>query len=298
MPWRKTFETLVAFGLIAVGPAPAADTVAAHVVKLSHQTAKYQVLRDKHALPITYNMSLRNGDVVVVIDAAAVMGLRYVDSRTVDVTKASSPYIVLSKATKPEVTSNFLMTLWQNVTKAQNAGFRSTSTRDVDPGAVSAGLDRQALSLGIPGLADASAQIAAGDRHLLLRWSGGRAPYRVVVRGGEGKVLVDEANIPTRVLAIGSHTVHFAPGAYRFEVTDGAGASVQGGFSAIEGLRVPTPDAGGDAVDAATQTAALLAAGDDPSRYYEAYLQLYATLGANWGPAEALAAWLAEGAPK
>lgn len=302
--WRQTLARgVVLVGVFLFGAMPsagAANAVAAHVVRFSHPPAKYSVLRNNHPLPVTFNMSLINGDVVVVNEPSATLGIRFVDSRDVSISKANSPYRIESRATKPEVTSNFLLTLWSNVTKAQTAGSRSTSTRDTASAqTVWANPDTQPLALRLPGLSDATAQIAAGERHLMLRWEGGKPPFRVQVRAADGKLLCDEAGIPSRVLAIRSHTVALPPGRYGVRISDSADAAVNGGFAAVANapVAVVAVNAGDDPAASVTDAATrFLEKNDHPSHYYEAYLTLYDALGKGWEPAEALAAWIAEGA--
>jgi hypothetical protein len=279
-------------------PAGAAEAVAAHVVGMDHPASAYTVLRDNRKLPITFNMPLQNGDVIVVDDPQAAISVRFVDRRDMSISRSQSPYTVHSLATKPEVTSNFLLTLWANVTKAKNAGFRSTSARDVNVSEGFSDFGPKPLALPMPGLAAGTARVSAGDRYIMMRWEGGTAPYRFVLRDAKEDTLVDEAGISTRMLAIRSHTVNLVPGRYVIEISDNGNTVVRGSFTAAGGIFDMTHLTDGDTVEASTNAAALIAAGDDLSLYFEAYLRLGGALAQHWEPAEALAGWIANGAPK
>jgi len=300
---RKAFNAAVVWMFLAgvAQNANAAEAVAAHVVGMNHPPANYVVLRAKQKLPITFDLSLQNGDVVIVNDPHATIAIRYVDHRDVSLSQAKSPYTIQSRATKPEVTSNFLLTLWSNVTKASYSGFRSTSARDanISDSASMVALENKPLALLIPGLSDGTAKIAAGQRHLMMQWSGGIAPYRFVLRNAKGDLLCEESAIPTRVLAIRSHTVALPPGRYDVQISDNGNTIVLGSFVAVEGgLPHAAAQAGDDPAETATHDSEVLAEKDDPTLYYEAYLKLYDALGKNWQPAEALASWIAGGARK
>jgi len=284
----------VAFAVLCVAfavlPEPAAAAgVAAYVAGIGGDSRDYHVMRAQQSLAVRFNMPLLDGDVIALGGAGARLRLRYVDGRDVTVTPDNAPYRVSGRGSQPAAATNFLEALWDDVTKAHDLGLRSTSMRD------GTATSNDPLAVGIPGLGDGTAVIAAGRRHLMLEWSGGVAPYRFLLYGPRGTVLADETGIGTPGLQIGSHAIDFAPGRYRFVLSDATKVTVTGSFEAVSRGVPALGEPRGDR--AQTDAAAKLAAGGDPKLAYEAYLRLFDAVASRWEPAQALAAWIARGEP-
>jgi len=278
--------------LLVAGTARAAalEQVSAHMIAIDNSSLLYHVMRHGASVPISFTMALLNGDVITIDAPSATMTIRYVDSRDDTITSGKSPYVVQSAATATDQTSNFVRGLWEDVTKSGDSWRSNTSIRDIP----------LPLSLTLPGLTDGSARIAAGKRHFMVAWHDGIAPYRVVLRDGTGKVLVDEQGLSATQLTVDSQVTDFAPGQYAIEITDASGAPVKGSFRAMAGgmprAKEHTPKS--NRPDEVTEAAAELLVSGDRSLAYEAYLELYPAIDAKWQPAQELAVWISQGAAK
>lgn len=254
------------------------------VVAIDGPSRDYLVLRKGKSVPVTFNMGLLIGDVVSVLAANYSIHILYVDGKEETIAASNSPVRMLPRAQTGRRPENYVRALWDDVTKAHDEGLASHSIRD-----------GRRLALDMPELRSRSARIVAGDRHFMLQWIGGRGPYRVIVRDAQNRSIIDEAGLPTRQLVITSRTTALQPGSYSIEVST-PGTAITGGFTATaqgipaEKLEAIEPQ---DAVDAA---AALVETGDR-TWYYEAYLRLYAGVRTKNELAQALADYLAMGAP-
>ncbi len=257
---------------------------AGRIAEFDGRSNEYVVRREDREVPVTYNMALVSGDQVVVRVPNRWMRISYVDGSGDTVTVTNSPFVIDRQLQVADRQSNFVRDLWQRVTRDRDDGLATHVVRDLNT-----------LSLDTPGLADGSATIAAGDRHFMLGWTGGPGPYRVVVRNAVGEVFIEEGQIPTRQLIVSSRLIRFAPGLYTVEVST-ATQQVRGGFEAVASGALPIEPLATD-VEGAVEAAERLAVQADRAHLYEAYLQLYSGLRADYGPARALGDYLVGGAP-
>lgn len=254
------------------------------VVALDGVSSDYVVRRQGRSVPITFNMALLTEDEIEVRIPKRSMKILYVDGTDDIITATNSPFRLKPRAAVTDPASNFRRALWQNVTKAHDDGLRTTAIRD-----------RDRLTLDMPGLSDGTARIAAGDRHFMLQWNGGRGPYRVVVRDSRMQVILDEEDLPTRQLIISSRMIRFEPGRYTVEVS-AEGQRVTGEFTAMT-AGVPREEVLSGDAEGAVAAAEALAVADDRALIYEAYLRLYAGIRARYGLAQALGNYFAVGSP-
>ncbi len=272
------------------GPPP----VAAVIIGLDRQSSSYYIRRGNMGIQVRFYAPLINGDIIQVLDPSASLTIRFVNAHIVRVTRANSPFRINLVVQRPSAGSNMGNVVWMNVTRSGDAGVRTMGSRGVDT--LSAGQ----LRMGLPGLADGVAVIAAGERKFAVEWNGGKPPYRVVLTNGAGRVLSDEAAIKTQRLLVTSRLVAFEPGKYSLTLTDAEGARVQGSFEASS-QPLPAPgveqasDLEGDAL--AAFTAAWLIEKDQKRLSYEAYLRIQDAAENGWQPAIELRRWLGSGAP-
>ncbi len=260
----------------------------AHLIGLNGVSDHYSIERKGRPLTLGFYMALEDGDTIVVKAPDDVLRIRYVDQTVEDITAAKSPYHVAGRKSTPEPTSNFLNALWHDVLRSGDFELRSTAVRGGDDSPVPL-----PLSLEIPGLADGSARVDAGDRHFALRWIGGIAPFRVTLLDAGKNSVVDERQIFGHSLIIQSHAIHITNGTYYIVVGDSSGNAVKGSFRAVAGSAPPQNQSAEDVTHAAAQE---MARGGKP-RAFEAFLQLQPAAFDKWQPAVELADWIGHGEP-
>lgn len=275
---------------LSLSAAATAPMLAGRVCTIHGLSTDSQVMRGTKPVSVVYDMPLLNGDTIVVGGRDAALGIRFVDGRVETITRTRSPFAIQSAATAPDPIMNFLRGLWEDVTRSHDLGVRSSTVRGP--------ADSESLSLDTPGLLDGRARIATGRRHFALEWTGGKAPYRVALRDAGGAVLADETGLPTLQLTISSRLIDFRPGAYRVEVSDATGAVQRGSFSAVTAIAgASASPTTADANEQAVRDGASLVAMRDPALAYEAYLRLFPAIHVQDGRAQALADYIARGAP-
>lgn len=272
--------------LLVTSLSAAAHAGAAYVADFDHRSAAYHIERQGHAAPVRFNLPLQNGDRVYVDEPGATLVIRYSDKKKT--TATYGPPVTVDGARNVATSrSNTSDLIWQRATDSHNHRVTTGTKGDDGP-----------LALLLPGLRDGTARIAAGERHLMLGWSGGVGPYAVTLRNADGTVY--ETTNKLRNLIVFSHPLVFKPGRYDIEISDHGNSTVRGSFTVVsEGIPKPAARAD-DAVDQSISDAAELAASGDRSLYFEAYLRLFDAINTpdkQGDPrARVLALWISDGA--
>ncbi|MBS0472136.1 MAG: hypothetical protein JSR60_13765 [Proteobacteria bacterium] len=248
------------------------------VVSFSGRGTDYVIHHGNRDEPVEFGRPLYPGDVVALKGAGGHIVLSVGGSLPV-VDGASGPYVV-HKGWR------VLPTRLRNLLAMIGSAFARDAAADELPGAPAGARGPDALppplALGIDGIADGSAHIAAGPRRFGVAWRGGVAPYAVAVRAPDGRTVVNVMDLKHCELAIASHPISFVPGAYTVEIRDATGRSVVGHFKVDDSLpAVPEdlfpPDTDDDVK---TLLAAMWRAHEGPRALrYEAYLELLALIG-------------------
>lgn len=246
--------------MTTVGPAsqPASadqcheDVQAGIVVGFTGPSHSVELIRAGQRVSIGFFSELRGGDRFRLVE----LGRLSIQRADGGVQNASSVDIWFCVREAPR------LTWWRNAQRIM--GDSLTAARDDTEDLLTRG-DGQ-LALAPPGLEDRSAIVGAGHRHLALAWQGGIPPFSVEILRADRTAVVSEANINARLLRL-REPRSLPPDRYSVRVHDATGASVEGGFTALN--TAPEPSSPEAAMGAAGE---LFAVG--PTRAFDAFLVL------------------------
>jgi hypothetical protein len=272
MPQRNFIAGIFLAGACVVAfltPARAEQTLARHVGSVHAYSGKgsdFVLKRAGQTVPVRLLLPLEEGDEITT-PKDGVLVIRYTDGSEDKVTQERPPFRVTAHGRPVALSDKALVVLeraglWAS--KKQESMRPAVGRRDTDP-----------LAWLIPGLSDGSARVVRGDRRLGLAWKGGKGPFRVTIKGADGRTLLDAKVKPSEVGTIEPRKLE--PGQHDVILEAADGKRLEGRFIVVEAGAAPPAEAELQtwlAPGWAGAVAARSLAEQDRAWCYEAYLAL------------------------
>ncbi|ATC32181.1 hypothetical protein CA606_07335 [Caulobacter vibrioides] len=210
-------RALVLAGCLAPGLAFARPAnVAGQIIDFQPGVDSCRWIHRGRSRPVRHFALVENGDHLQVLAPKGGLTMLWADG-DYETIRATDGNIVVWGRSGPTILGNAFSAFGDKVMRAREAQIRSLVGRGESP-------RQQAgpLRFALPDLARGGARVEAGERHIAIAWSGGHAPFSVVMGRPGAEPLVREGKIPTRTLILNkSHMIE--DGDYDLVLRDAAG---------------------------------------------------------------------------
>jgi len=235
------------------------------ILDFDGEPESYRLLRAGTPVPVQVLGELYGGDRLQVLSPAGKLVFRDGGRRLRTIRRADGVVEVRPGPSPKTRAGNVIKLLQEKLARQRALPRRPYGTR--------APWDQSAsLAWPFADLASGSATIEIGAKELAFAWLGGVPPFRIVLHGPSGEIVVDEADVETLQLGLKDARL-IRHGPYQLIVSDAHGRAVSGAFNGIDAQQT-TRGLQFTAADAIESAAALLVR--DSSRTFQAYTTLAA----------------------
>jgi hypothetical protein len=228
---RESIPINIAPADMPLGPVADIGRIVGYVSAIDGDSHDFVIKRNEGEIEARYWLEVQDGDRVVGRGSGQIEVTVRDNPRPITVTRKTSPRLITARGGWPRIVPSEVDWISKMLTDGSDA--RAAQIAGIGAG-IREPRDSRREPLAVPLLrASARQKIKGGHRRFHLAWTGGTAPFRIVLSGPNGQPLLNTRVGDKRLV---SSDVELGLGLHRVRITDATGASAEGVLEAVKAM--------------------------------------------------------------